>query len=111
MMFEIHSFYVYSKEPSLLFLHKDLNPDSLWRWVDGSKLDYSKWSKDSEKGPQPSYCCPEDELSYCGTVGSNGAWFDTGCIEDPTGPINFYICQKPKGSIDFIITAIDNIYV
>jgi len=75
---------------------KESNPDSLWEWVDGSKLDYSNWSQDSEKGRQPSYCCPENEPSYCGTLGSNGKWFDRGCIEDPIGPNNHYICQKEK---------------
>ena len=89
----------------LLYTSQDSNPDSLWEWVDGSKLDYSKWCQDSEKGAQPTYCCPEDAPSHCGTLGSNKEWFDTACTGDQAGSTNYYICQKEKGLLNFLITS------
>ena len=77
------------------FIYTD---NSSWEWVDGSKWDYTNWSTETEQGAQPSYCCPEDQPSYCGTIGSNSMWFDAACIPDNADPIDNYICQKEKGS-------------
>ena len=86
------------------FVYPEPDPDSLWKWVDGSELNYTKWSQETEAGKQPSYCCPEDQPAYCGTIGSNGLWFDAACVADPNDPINNYICQKEKGSfLNFVL--------
>ena len=84
-------------------LYADPNPDDIWKWVDGSDVDYTKWSQETEHGKQPSYCCPEDQPSYCGTLGSNSLWFDAGCIAAPDDPVSYYICQKEKGSFPYLV--------
>ena len=89
--------------------YPDPNRDDFWEWVDGSPLDFTRWSQETEQGTQPSYCCPNNSLSYCGTLGSNSQWFDASCVADPTDPINYYFCQKEKGLFSLWVSNLDAI--
>ena len=79
----------------------DPKRDQLWKWIDGSHMDYTFWksniSNPQSSSNEPNYCCPNDAPSFCGFLETRNEykWADQSCKTVQGG----YICQKEKGHL------------